>query len=186
MVTNTAITQSRCFFFQIRSNEDKIKKIFYSITGPGADQDPDAGLFTMDRLTGVLSLTQPLDREKQAKYTVNSLTEIMFTHKLFVNLSGYSCILHCHNPNVFACVQFQAHAVAEGAGQAEDPMDIVVNVIDQNDNKPTFAQATYLGDVAEASPKGTVTDHILSFKICQNCPCYCPGGSVPTWFHHPS
>uniref|UniRef100_A0A3Q1ES60 Cadherin-1 n=1 Tax=Acanthochromis polyacanthus TaxID=80966 RepID=A0A3Q1ES60_9TELE len=102
---------------QIRSNEDKIKKIFYSITGPGADQPP-VGLFTMDRTTGILYLTQPLDREKQDKYT------------------------------------FLAHAVAEGAGTAEDPMDIVVNVIDQNDNKPTFAQDTFVGEVAEASPTG--------------------------------
>nr|XP_046258847.1 B-cadherin-like isoform X11 [Scatophagus argus] len=101
---------------QIRSSEDKVKKIYYSITGPGADQPP-VRLFTMDRDTGNLYLTQPLDREAQAKYT------------------------------------FQAHAVAEGSGNAEDPMDIIVNVIDQNDNKPIFTQNTYLGEVAEASPK---------------------------------
>ncbi|XP_035519436.1 B-cadherin-like [Morone saxatilis] len=100
---------------QIRSNEDKVKKIYYSITGPGADQDP-IGLFTMDRASGTLYITQPLDREKQAKYT------------------------------------FQAHAVADGS-VAEDPMDITVNVIDQNDNKPTFAQDTFLGEVPEASSK---------------------------------
>nr|XP_046258839.1 B-cadherin-like isoform X4 [Scatophagus argus] len=101
---------------QIRSSEDKVKKIYYSITGPGADQPP-VRLFTMDRDTGNLYLTQPLDREAQAKYT------------------------------------FQAHAVADGSGNAEDPMDIIVNVIDQNDNKPIFTQNTYLGEVAEASPK---------------------------------
>uniref|UniRef100_A0A7N6BW78 Cadherin-1 n=1 Tax=Anabas testudineus TaxID=64144 RepID=A0A7N6BW78_ANATE len=98
---------------QIRSSEDKIKKIYYSITGPGADQPP-AGLFTMDRLTGVLYVTQPLDREKQ----------------------------------------FQAHAVAESSGNAEEPMEIIVNVIDQNDNKPVFSQDTYLGDVPESSLAG--------------------------------
>uniref|UniRef100_A0A8P4KM51 Cadherin-1 n=1 Tax=Dicentrarchus labrax TaxID=13489 RepID=A0A8P4KM51_DICLA len=103
---------------QIRSNEDKVKKLYYSITGPGADQDP-IGLFTMDRASGTLYITQPLDREKQAKYT------------------------------------FQAHAVADGS-VAEEPMDITVIVIDQNDNKPTFAQDTFLGEVPEASPKGTV------------------------------
>ena len=57
-----------------------------------------------------------------------------------------------HNTSMFVCVQFQAHAVAEGAGNAEDPMDIVVNVIDQNDNKPAFTKDTFLGEVAEASP----------------------------------
>ncbi|KAF3708625.1 Cadherin-1 Epithelial cadherin [Channa argus] len=102
---------------QIRSSEDKLKKIYYNITGPGADQPP-LGLFTMDRGTGILYVTQPLDREKQAQY------------------------------------KFQAHALAEGAGNAEAPMEIVVNVIDQNDNKPIFTQDTYMGEVAEASPLG--------------------------------
>ncbi|XP_038593612.1 B-cadherin-like [Micropterus salmoides] len=101
---------------QIRSSEDKVKKIYYSISGPGADQPP-VGLFTMDRDNGNLYLTQPLDREKQDKYT------------------------------------FQAHAVADGAGKAESPMNITVNVIDQNDNKPIFTQDTYRENVAESSPK---------------------------------
>ncbi|KAF1376075.1 hypothetical protein PFLUV_G00226860 [Perca fluviatilis] len=101
---------------QIRSNEDKTKKIFYSITGPGADQPP-VGLFTMDRNTGNLYLTQPLDREKQDNY------------------------------------MFQAHAVAEGSGNAEVPMEIIVKVIDQNDNRPVFNQSTFVGQVPEASPK---------------------------------
>uniref|UniRef100_A0A7N6BBP9 Cadherin-1 n=1 Tax=Anabas testudineus TaxID=64144 RepID=A0A7N6BBP9_ANATE len=104
---------------QIRSSEDKIKKIYYSITGPGADQPP-AGLFTMDRLTGVLYVTQPLDREKQAKYMVRTLS-----------------------------VYF-----SESSGNAEEPMEIIVNVIDQNDNKPVFSQDTYLGDVPESSLAG--------------------------------
>uniref|UniRef100_A0A672FSW6 Cadherin-1 n=1 Tax=Salarias fasciatus TaxID=181472 RepID=A0A672FSW6_SALFA len=104
---------------QIRSNEDKAKKIYYSITGPGADQPP-VGLFTMDRTTGNLYLTQSLDREKQDKYV------------------------------------FQAHAVAEGSGNAEEPMNITVIVIDQNDNKPIFVNQTFKGEVAEASPIGTV------------------------------
>uniref|UniRef100_A0A3Q1G2U5 Cadherin-1 n=1 Tax=Acanthochromis polyacanthus TaxID=80966 RepID=A0A3Q1G2U5_9TELE len=104
---------------QIRSNEDKIKNISYSITGPGADQPP-AGLFIMDRRTGILYLTQPLDREEQDKY------------------------------------KFVVHAVAEGAGVAEEPMDIVINVIDQNDNKPTFTKDIFMGEVSENSPTGTV------------------------------
>ncbi|XP_034079163.1 cadherin-1-like [Gymnodraco acuticeps] len=102
---------------QIRSNEDKVKKIFYSITGPGADQDP-VGLFVMDRDSGSLYLTQPLDREQIDVY------------------------------------KFLAHAVADGAGMGEEPMEINVKVIDQNDNKPVFSQDTYLGEVAEASAKG--------------------------------
>ncbi|XP_019949845.2 cadherin-1 [Paralichthys olivaceus] len=113
---------------QIRSNEDKVKTVYYSITGPGADEAPH-GLFTMDRSTGILYVTQPLDREKVERYT------------------------------------FQAHAVAEGSGNAEDPMDIIVNVIDMNDNKPVFAQDTFLGQVPEASAKGFEVITVIATDI---------------------
>ncbi|KAL3972420.1 XC chemokine receptor 1 [Sarotherodon galilaeus] len=102
---------------QIRSNEDKTRKLFYSITGPGADLPP-VGRFKMDGQTGNLYVTQPLDREETASYT------------------------------------FLAHAVAEEAGHAEDPMEIIVNVIDQNDNKPYFT-VEYNANVTEAMAIGT-------------------------------
>ncbi|XP_026046267.1 B-cadherin-like [Astatotilapia calliptera] len=102
---------------QIRSSDDKKKKLFYSITGPGADLPP-VDRFTMDRETGNLYVTQPLDREEIPSYT------------------------------------FEAHAMVDGAGQAEDPMEIIVIVIDQNDNKPYFT-VEYNADVAEATAIGT-------------------------------
>ncbi|KAF1394379.1 hypothetical protein PFLUV_G00026560 [Perca fluviatilis] len=115
---------------QIRSNEDKVKNISYSITGPAADQPP-VGLFTMDRNNGILYLNQPLDREEKDSY------------------------------------MFQAHAVAEGSGNAEAPMDIIVKVIDQNDNKPTFAQDIFLGEVPEASPTGFEVIKVVATDIDQ-------------------
>ncbi|XP_023818902.1 cadherin-1-like [Oryzias latipes] len=96
----------------IRSSEDKVKKIHYSITGPGANEDP-LGLFTMDKDTGDLYVNQRLDREKQAHYPL------------------------------------LAHA------DMDDPMEIIINVIDMNDNKPIFEQTSYVAEVAESSPKGT-------------------------------
>uniref|UniRef100_A0A3Q2VT16 Cadherin-1-like n=1 Tax=Haplochromis burtoni TaxID=8153 RepID=A0A3Q2VT16_HAPBU len=101
----------------IRSSEDKTRKLFYSITGPGADLPP-INRFIMDRETGNLYVTQPLDREETASYT------------------------------------FEVHVVVEGAGQAEDPMEIIVIVIDQNDNKPYFT-VEYNANVAEATAIGT-------------------------------
>ncbi|XP_031425148.1 cadherin-1-like isoform X2 [Clupea harengus] len=48
-----------------------------------------------------------------------------------------------------------AHAVSVGGSKVEDPMELKVIVIDQNDNKPVFAQNHFLGSVAEASKIGT-------------------------------
>ncbi|KAJ8343710.1 hypothetical protein SKAU_G00310390 [Synaphobranchus kaupii] len=102
---------------QIRSNKDKTVKMEYKISGPGADEAP-YGLFTIDRTSGWLYVTQPLDREKQDQYTL------------------------------------LAHAVAVGQGITEVPMEIIVKVIDQNDNKPEFTQDAFAGSVAEASALG--------------------------------
>ncbi|MBN3319812.1 CADH1 protein, partial [Atractosteus spatula] len=103
---------------KIKSNNDKEAQIVYSITGPGVDQPP-VGIFTIDKNTGQMYVTQPLDREKIDHYTL------------------------------------MAHAVAAGGGTAEDPMEIIINVIDQNDNSPEFTKDTFLGNATEASPPGT-------------------------------
>lgn len=52
---------------QLKSNKDRGTKIFYSITGPGADSPPE-GVFTIEKETGWLLLNMPLDREKIVKY----------------------------------------------------------------------------------------------------------------------
>ncbi|CAL8348621.1 unnamed protein product [Boreogadus saida] len=48
---------------QIRSDQDKESRMEYKITGEGVN-----GLFTIDRNTGQLYVTQPLDREKESQY----------------------------------------------------------------------------------------------------------------------
>ncbi|XP_056147231.1 cadherin-1-like [Lampris incognitus] len=48
----------------------------------------------------------------------------------------------------------KAHALKLGSGDAEAPMDIIVNVIDQNDNKPIFTKEIFAGEVPEVSPIG--------------------------------
>ncbi|PWA22491.1 hypothetical protein CCH79_00017293 [Gambusia affinis] len=59
---------------QIRSDADRTAKIRYSISGPGADQHP-VGLFTMNRDTGHLYVTQGLDRETKDTYEVQAVVD---------------------------------------------------------------------------------------------------------------
>lgn len=103
---------------QIKSNRDKETKVFYSITGPGADKPP-VGVFIIERETGWLQVTQPLDREAIDKYLLYS------------------------------------HAVSSNGEAVEDPMEIVVTVTDQNDNRPEFIQEVFKGSVAEGALPGT-------------------------------
>ncbi|KAL1007137.1 hypothetical protein UPYG_G00082570 [Umbra pygmaea] len=49
-----------------------------------------------------------------------------------------------------------AHAVAVGSVNTEEPMEIIVKVIDQNDNKPIFTKETFKGEVLESSRLGDV------------------------------
>ncbi|XP_027882022.1 cadherin-1-like [Xiphophorus couchianus] len=104
------------FFALIRSDRDKVMRLYYMITGPGADEPP-VGLFTLDRANGHLYVTEEVDREKQDKYMLI------------------------------------AHAMTQGGEYVEEPMEIIINVIDQNDNKPIFNQSIYMGEVPEASQK---------------------------------
>ncbi|XP_056667241.1 cadherin-1 isoform X1 [Monodelphis domestica] len=103
---------------QIKSNRDKETKVFYSITGQGADRPPQ-GVFIIERETGILKVTAPLDREDIAKYVLFS------------------------------------HAVSSNGIPVEDPMEIVITVTDQNDNRPEFTQEVFNGFVMEGAHPGT-------------------------------
>ncbi|XP_007450002.1 PREDICTED: cadherin-1 isoform X2 [Lipotes vexillifer] len=103
---------------QIKSNREKETKVFYSITGQGADTPP-LHVFIIERETGWLKVTEPLDREDIAKY-------ILFSH-----------------------------AVSSNGQAIEEPMEIVITVTDQNDNKPEFTQEVFKGSVMEGALPGT-------------------------------
>ncbi|XP_053472842.1 cadherin-1 [Ictalurus furcatus] len=100
---------------QIKSSHAKQTKIVYSITGEGADKPP-VGLFIIDKDSGWLFVTKPLDRETKHEYVL------------------------------------QSHAIGEGIN--EDPTEIIICVIDQNDNKPVFTQDLFSGSVPELSKIG--------------------------------
>uniref|UniRef100_UPI00398F7879 B-cadherin isoform X2 n=1 Tax=Pristiophorus japonicus TaxID=55135 RepID=UPI00398F7879 len=103
---------------QIKSSRQNEIPLFYSISGPGANQPP-RGVFTIDRNRGFVYVHQPLDREQIANYHLRALA---------------------------------VDAVGENV---EDPVDIIINVIDMNDNRPQFIAPTFYGSVPEGSTPGT-------------------------------
>ncbi|CAJ0930545.1 unnamed protein product [Ranitomeya imitator] len=103
---------------QIKSSRADEIKVYYSITGRGADSQP-VGLFVMEKSTGWLNVTRPMDREEIPSYTI------------FV------------------------YAVSASGVSLETPIEILITVTDQNDNRPYFTQSVFEGEVAEGSMPGT-------------------------------
>lgn len=54
---------------QIKSSHAKETRMVYRISGVGADLPP-VGLFTIDKYTGQMYVSKPLDREEKDKYEV--------------------------------------------------------------------------------------------------------------------
>ncbi|XP_058011238.1 cadherin-1-like isoform X2 [Ahaetulla prasina] len=103
---------------QIKSSKEKESTVYYSITGEGADRPP-VGIFIIERETGQLKVTRPLDREKIPRY------------------------------------QLFCHAVLANGQTAEEPMEVIINIGDQNDNRPLFTQRVFEGSVEEGAKPGT-------------------------------
>lgn len=61
--------------------------------------------------------------------------------------------------------------MTQGGANVEEPMEIIINIIDQNDNKPIFNQSIYMGEVPEASQKGKVThiNNVLVYMCRYKC-----------------
>ncbi|NXO63456.1 CADHK protein, partial [Phainopepla nitens] len=129
---------------QIKSNRDRDTKIFYSITGQGADAPPE-GIFTIEKESGWMKVTQPLDREHIDKYHVGPC--LGTPGGCWGALPGPP--LTPHTPQLFS------HAVSENGKPVEEPMEIIVTVTDQNDNKPQFTQEVFRGSVPEGALPGT-------------------------------
>ncbi|KAM3919449.1 cadherin-1-like [Leptodactylus fuscus] len=110
---------------QIKSSYADEIAVLYSITGQGADTPP-VGIFIIEKSTGWLSVTKPLDRENIASYYM------------------------------------YVHAVSTRGDTVENPIEIIVTVTDQNDNRPSFVQSVFEGSVPEGSKPGTPVMMVLA------------------------
>ncbi|XP_072451859.1 cadherin-15 isoform X2 [Chiloscyllium punctatum] len=58
--------------------------------------------------------------------------------------------------------KIKAYAVNEAGMPLEEPTDLEIIVIDQNDNRPTFDQQYFIGHVLEGSPPGTLVMRVTA------------------------
>ncbi|KAK6318201.1 hypothetical protein J4Q44_G00114920 [Coregonus suidteri] len=138
---------------QIRSSNDNAVKMLYKITGQGADQPP-VGRFKIERNTGWLSVTEPLDREHiyaHAKAEGMGLSEepteiIINVIDMNDNKPHFS-----HNP-FLGCVPKAAEIDADEPGQ--DSSDILYSIRSQDPALPSnlFFINPVTGDTQVAAP----------------------------------
>ncbi|XP_075393428.1 cadherin-3 [Tenrec ecaudatus] len=144
--------------YQLKSNNDKGTKIFYSITGPGADSPPE-GVFTIEKENGWLLLNKPLDREKIAKYELfgHAVSENGASVEEPMNISIVVTDQNDHKPK-FTQEVFRG-SVLEGAMPGTPVMQVTAT--DEDD-----AINTYNGVVAYSIHSQEPKDpHDLMFTI---------------------
>uniref|UniRef100_I3LZX0 Cadherin-2 n=1 Tax=Ictidomys tridecemlineatus TaxID=43179 RepID=I3LZX0_ICTTR len=70
-------------------------------------------------------------------------------------ISGQLSVTKPLDRELIARFHLRAHAVDINGNQVENPIDIVINVIDMNDNRPEFLHQVWNGTVPEGSKPGT-------------------------------
>ncbi|KAG5273091.1 hypothetical protein AALO_G00147550 [Alosa alosa] len=65
---------------KIESSLQKVTKVVYSLSGPGADQDPK-DLFRISASTGWIEVTQTLDRERREEYKLIARADVVGSTK---------------------------------------------------------------------------------------------------------
>ncbi|NXA61364.1 CAD15 protein, partial [Mohoua ochrocephala] len=129
---------------QIKSDKQQPGGVIYSIKGPGVDEEP-LGIFSIDKFSGKVFLNAMLDREENDRYRVRM-------------------VLGAHSPSLgprpdpdppALHPQLRAFALDLGGVTLEDPTDLEIIVVDQNDNRPLFRQDVFTGRVVEGAEPGT-------------------------------
>ncbi|XP_037537239.1 cadherin-2 [Nematolebias whitei] len=132
---------------RIRSDHDKNQILRYSVTGPGADQPPFA-IFTIDPISGELTVNKPLDREHIPNFHVSQ------------KVPQYTLIIQATDMEGNPMYGLSNTATA------------VIRVTDINDNPPEFTAELFLGEVPENRVNVIVANLTVTDKDQPNTPAW--------------
>ncbi|NXB77312.1 CAD15 protein, partial [Donacobius atricapilla] len=128
---------------QIKSDKQQPGGVIYSIKGPGVDEEP-LGIFSIDKFSGKVFLNAMLDREENDRYRV----------RMFGVPTAPPRALQPDLTPPALHPQLRAFALDLGGVTLEDPTDLEIIVVDQNDNRPLFQQDVFTGRVVEGAEPG--------------------------------
>lgn len=129
---------------QIKSDKQQPGGVIYSIKGPGVDEEP-LGIFSIDKFSGKVFLNAMLDREENDRFRVMMLPS---------RPQPPPQLPHWGPDPPALCPQLKAFALDLGGMTLEDPTDLEIIVVDQNDNRPLFRQDVFTGHVVEGAEPG--------------------------------
>lgn len=130
---------------QIKSDKQQPGGVIYSIKGPGVDEEP-LGIFSIDKFSGKVFLNAMLDREENDRFRVRMPPSHPEPPPQRPPILG-------PDPPAL-CRQLKAFALDLGGMTLEDPTDLEIIVVDQNDNRPLFRQDVFTGRVVEGAEPG--------------------------------
>ncbi|KAB0395287.1 hypothetical protein E2I00_005663, partial [Balaenoptera physalus] len=187
---------------QIKSNRDKETKVFYSITGQGADTPP-LHVFIIERETGWLKVTEPLDREDIAKYirfgtsvmevsatdadddvntynaaiaySILSQEPVLPHNKMFTinrDTGVISVLTTGLDRESFPTYTLVVQAADLQGDGLSTTATAVITVTDTNDNPPIFNPTTYVGSVLENEANVVITTLTVTDADVPNTPAW--------------
>ncbi|XP_037554093.1 cadherin-2 [Nematolebias whitei] len=97
------------------------------------------------------------DKNRMLRYSVTGPGADQFPSGIFIidPASGQLSVTKPLDREHISNFHLRAHAVDVNGNQVENPIDIVINVIDQNDNRPEFMHTIFNGSVPEGSKPGS-------------------------------
>uniref|UniRef100_A0A4W6C5P8 Cadherin 2, type 1, N-cadherin (neuronal) n=1 Tax=Lates calcarifer TaxID=8187 RepID=A0A4W6C5P8_LATCA len=97
------------------------------------------------------------DKNRMLRYSVTGPGADQPPNGIFIinPISGQLSVTKPLDREHISNFHLRAHAVDLNGNQVENPIDIVINVIDQNDNRPEFTHTIFNGSVPEGSKPGS-------------------------------